>query len=295
MSIPEDYFKAGRIASKVRNEIRERVRVGMSYLEIAETVENMTRSNGGEPAFPCNICPDRVAAHYTPVLNDEKVVEKGVLLKIDMGVHVNGFLVDTATTISFNPEYDGIAMAAEHVLQEAVKAVREGVRAGDIGRIISSATSCWGFRTIRNLSGHMIEPYTIHAGFSIPNVWVAGTQELKTAQVYAIEPFLTLQEGSGLVVDSETRNIFSIIARKKTGDARLDEFLKDAWTQFRTLPFASRYFKDINQKELDNMISRLLKLKVLRSYPVLVEAKAMPVAQAEHTIAVSKDGAVILT
>ena len=130
----------------------------------------------------------------------------------------------------------------------------------------------------------MVEPYIVHAGFSIPNIWIPGTQELKAGQVYAIEPFLTFQSGAGLVVESETRNIYSLITRRKTDDRHLDEFVEHIWSRFRTLPFTSRYFPETTPAMLNVMLDKLIQLKVLRSYPVLVEAKGKPVAQAEHTI-----------
>ena len=103
MSIPDEYFKAGSIASEIRAEIRRMVHVGSRLLDICSGVEDMIRDRGGEPAFPCNVCVNSVAAHYTSMKDDTSVVEDGDLVKVDFGVHVNGYLVDTAMTISFNP------------------------------------------------------------------------------------------------------------------------------------------------------------------------------------------------
>ena len=295
MEIPEEYFKAGEIARRVREEVRGWLRVGLNLLEIAERVEASIHAKGGEPAFPCNICVDSVAAHYTPTLDDTDLIKEGSLVKVDLGVHVNGFIVDTAVTVSFNPEYDAMVRAAEDVLSEAIKASSKGVKVGEIGRVIASVASRWGYQTIKNLSGHMVEPYTIHAGVSIPNLWVSGTVALKSGQVYAIEPFITTPDGSGVVVESKECRIYSLISRRKTKERGLDDFIAKLWERFKSLPFTPRYFPDMDQSELKMTLEKLCRLKVLRAYPVLVEAKAKPVAQAEDTIAITDDEIIVLT
>ena len=73
MSI-EDYQKAGKIAAEVRDDARKRYHVGEMLLSICERVENMIRERGAEPAFPCNVSLNEVAAHYTAEPNDQNVV-----------------------------------------------------------------------------------------------------------------------------------------------------------------------------------------------------------------------------
>ncbi|MCX8191903.1 MAG: M24 family metallopeptidase, partial [Nitrososphaerales archaeon] len=186
--------------------------------------------------------------------------------------------------------------AVEEVLQEVIKVARAGVRVGELGRIVAEGAHKRGFKPISNLSGHSIEPYKIHAGLSIPNVWVPSSSSLKLGSIYAIEPFLTTMDGAGVVVNGSTTNIYSLITRKKTDDKELNAFIDTIWAKWRTLPFTPRYFKDtVNKKDLDSMLSRLVKLKVLRAYPILIEANGRCVVQAEHTIMPTESGVIILT
>ena len=104
----------------------------------------------------------------------DEIVTDGDLVTIDLGVHINGYIADTATTISYNSDYDVLNQAAKETLNAAIKKVKRDVSAGEIGRVISETAERWGFRPISNLTGHSTDQYTIHAGVSIPNVWVPG-------------------------------------------------------------------------------------------------------------------------
>lgn len=294
--MPSEYLTAGRIAAEVREDIRRRVGVGMSFVEICEAVEASVRGKGAEPAFPCNVCVNGVAAHYTAEIDDRHVVRDGDVVKIDVGVHISGYIADTATTLSFNPEYEPMVQAVEEVLAEAVKQVRAGVRTGDIGKIISAGAARRGYRPITNLSGHLIEPYQIHAGVSVPNVWAPGTPVLRSGAVYAVEPFLTEPTGAGLVADGGERNIFSLLSRRRTGERELDAFVEAVWRQRHTLPFAARFFvEEFAPSKLEMILARLLRLKMIRAYPVLVERTGKYVVQAEHTVVPVGNGVVVLT
>ncbi len=296
MSVPEQYFRAGQIAANVRNDIERRVKIGDSLLRIANTVEDLIRSKGGEPAFPCNVCLNEVAAHFTPFFDDQQVVSEGDLLKIDVGVHVDGFIADTATSVSFNPKYDDLVEATRTALREAVKSLRRDIKAGEIGEVISSVARRWGFKPIANLSGHMLDRFSVHAGISIPNVWVSSTQRLKSGTAYAIEPFFTTQDGAGHVIEGQSRTIFSFLGRKRTGDREIDGMVEIIWSRYRTLPFSARWLVDsFERNRVREILERLVKLKILRTYPILVEAKGGYVAQAEHTVALTENGFRMLT
>lgn len=295
MSI-EDYQKAGKIAAEVREDSRKRYHVGETLLSICERVENMIRERGAEPAFPCNVSLNEIAAHYTAEPNDETVVKDGDVLKIDIGAHVNGYIADTAVTVCYNPEYDSLVKATETALQEAVKIVRANMKASEVGKVVEDVAKKTGFKPIHNLSGHSLAQYTIHAGRSIPNIWTIGTFSLLPNQAYAIEPFFTTRDGSGVVHNGKIKNIHAIKTRKKTGDKNADELLNYLWNRFKTLPFTLRWvLKDYEEKEARQMLEFLIKKKLVHSYPVLIESNDRFVAQAEHTLIPTDNGVLIIT
>lgn len=294
--VREEYRTAGRITAEVREVVRKNVKPGMRYVEVCDLVENDIAARGGHPAFPTGIGVNEVTAHYSPQEGDESMVRNGDLVKVDFGVHVDGYLTDTAVTLAFGPEHALLLEAADATLKAAVASARREVRVGEIGKVIRREATRLGFKTIENLTGHTVERYTVHAGKSIPNLYVSGMQPLKKGDVFAIEPFLTASSAAGYVVDGPSVTIFSVVARKRTGSEEADRFAEAVWQERKTLPFTPRwYVKRFGAKEVDKWLKHLVAKKVVRHYPTLVEASRMPVAQFEHTMSLDDDGLVVLT
>ncbi|MDV3277818.1 MAG: type II methionyl aminopeptidase [Nitrososphaerales archaeon] len=296
MTTPEQYRTSGRITRGVRDVVMESAKPGLGYVDICELVEREIVSRGGAPAFPTGIGVNHVTAHYAPQEDDESVFGEGDLLKVDFGVHVEGYVTDTSVTLTFNPEYELLAEATRSALSAAVETVKKDQRVGEIGRAILREANRFGFKTIQNLTGHTVERYVVHAGKSIPNLYVPNMPSLKKGEVFAIEPFLTLSSAAGYVVDTASVTIYSLAVRKITGVKGLDEFVSRIWEERKTLPFTPRwYVAEYGRGKLDGILKELVRRKVVRSYPILVEASRKPVAQFEHTMALEDDGLVVLT
>ena len=237
-----------------------------------------------------------MTAHYAPQEGDQSVVRDEDLVKVDFGVHVDGYVTDTSVSVTFNPEFNLMLEATERALEAAIATARRDVRTGEIGREIHREAARFGFKTIENLTGHTVDRYVVHAGKSIPNLYLPGMQSLKQGDVFAIEPFLTLGTAAGYVVDTPSQTIFSVVARKKTGTPELDAFADKVWTERKTLPFTPRwYLSEFGKGKISGIITRLVAKRVLRAYPTLVEASGKPVAQFENTMALDEDGLVVLT
>ena len=285
MDFLECYRKAGKIASAVRENAREKNHIGSTMFKICEEIEIEIRKKGAEPAFPVNVSLNEIAAHYTAEPNDPIPVKDGDILKIDIGVHVDGYIADTAVTVCYNPEFESMVKCSEIALNEALKIAKTGVKSSDIGKVIESSIIKGGFIPIKNLSGHSLEQYTIHAGKSIPNIDTFGSFRLETNHIYAIEPFVTVKNGLGIVHEGKIANIFAIVSRKPTKEKETDEFLNELWNRFRSLPFALRWLLDSHEeKKARDLLEKLKKRKKVHAYPVLIEGKGMTVAQSEHTI-----------
>lgn len=280
----KDYINAGKIAAEVRENARKKNWVGKTVFEICEEIESEIIKRGAKCAFPVNTSLNEVAAHYTAEPDDQKTILETDLVKIDLGVQINGYIADTAVTVCYDPRYDSLVNAAEDALQNAMSMIKIGVKASDIGRIIEKTIRQLGFKPIVNLSGHSLDQYTIHAGKSIPNIWSIGSFSLSGNTAYACEPFVTLEKGLGIVREGKIKNIFSLVSRKKTKNSESDEMLDFIWENFNQLPFTLRWFlKKWEERKARELLEFLIKKKVVKAYPVLLEAKAQPVAQAEHT------------
>jgi len=294
----ENYIRAGRIAAKVREKMREIVREGMPLIDICEIAENMIREMGGNPAFPCNVSVNEIAAHYTSPPNSTIVVPEGSIVKIDIGVHINGYIADTATTICFNPEYENMIHAAERALETAIKVTRPGILISKISSEIQEVIERYGFKPVYNLCGHEIGRYQVHAGKSIPNVSHLSIERIRPGRVYAIEPFVTFKSAAGKVEDGAEKYIFRLIKTKcSLKNVEAKNLLRIIEDNFKTLPFAERWLDKIcgYNESYRRAFLELLSSKCLMAYPVFIEVSRKPVAQAEHTIYVGEKDIIVLT
>ena len=292
----QDYINAGKIAAQVRESTRKKYHVGSTLYEICESIEKEIIQKGGKPAFPVNTSLNEVAAHYTAEPNDQRTILETDLVKIDLGVQINGYIADTAVTVCYDPKFDFLIQAAEAALKDAISMIRAGVKSSDVGKTIENTVKQMGGIPISNLSGHSLEQYTIHAGKSIPNIWSVGSFSFLSTEAYACEPFVTTPDGLGFVREGKTRNIFSLVSRKRTKDAEADKLIDYIWKKFNMLPFALRWLvPDWDEKSARNLLEKLVKIKSIRSYPILVEANGQRVAQAEHTFIPQEDGIMITT
>jgi len=295
----DKYRSAGRILAEVREEAVGLVKEGNLLLEVAEFVENRVREKGGEPAFPCNISRNEEAAHATPSGDDKTVFGNADLVKLDLGVHVDGFIADSAVTVDLSGggENEGLVRAAEAALNEALKIIRDGVSTVEISEIIENTVRERGYKPIVNLTGHGLARYNSHAPPTIPNVKYehGGGAVLREYDIVAIEPFATDARGAGKVVEGGggrgSAEIFSLL-RPRPVRVREAKRLLETVKKYRGLPFAKRW---LPRERLDLALRTLKNAGMLREYPVLREEEKGLVSQAEHTVIVRWDGCEVTT
>lgn len=290
--ILEKYRQAGRIAKKVREEGIKMIKPGVKLLEVAEGVEKMIKDMGAEPAFPVNISINNVAAHFSPRFKDDHLEFRvGDVVKLDVGVHVDGYIADTAETVEVESDrYYDLILSSKRALEKVIEMVKPSVYVGELGKVISDTINSMGFKPIRNLSGHSLERYNLHAGISVPNIPTTERVSLKEGMVLAIEPFSST--GSGYVKSKGWSNIYRYIRSPLARDLKLKILATRIKKRFGTLPFADRWFS----REFPNMqteLHRLISLRCVYHYPRLVDDGI--VSQHEHTIIVTKDGCEVIT
>ncbi|MGI0150426.1 MAG: M24 family metallopeptidase, partial [Thermoplasmata archaeon] len=184
---------AGRIAAEARDLGVRRAVPGVGRRELAEAIEGLIRDRGAEPAFPANVSRNVEAAHYTPAPEDEETLRAGDLVKIDVGAHLDGALSDTAITVEVGGGalHENLRRAVEEALAAAIEEVRPGVPVDALSRAIEGAIHRRGLKPVRNLTGHSLERYLLHAGKAIPNVAGLSSDRLEAGEMIAIEPFAT--------------------------------------------------------------------------------------------------------
>ena len=289
--IIDKILKAGKIAQELRRYAREIVLKDRNLYEIAVLIDDKISELGAKPAFPVNLSMNEIAAHYTPSYGDTGLAHG--LLKIDIGIQVDGYIADTAFSVDLDglEENKKLIEAAESAVSVSEFAIDK--RLTEIGASISKTITAKGFNPIVNLSGHSIERFVIHAGWTVPN-YDSGQKDVLEEGLYATEPFVT--NGHGRVRDGKPSGIYRI--NSDSGAVR-DRFAREVlnWIadEFKTLPFASRWiWKKFGARGL-LALKQLEQVGLLYQYPQLVEVSGGKVAQAEHTVLLANDKKYITT
>ncbi|TFG08932.1 type II methionyl aminopeptidase [Candidatus Thorarchaeota archaeon] len=286
--------KAGKVAARVLQEICELVEPGKKVISICTEAEKRIIKLGAKPAFPCNVSINHVAAHYTAPKNDRTVIPEFGLVKIDVGAHVDGYIADTARTVDIDGSLEGMVAATDDALDEAIKAIQPGMKVSEIGEVIEQVIEAYGLRPVKELTGHNLKRFKLHGGKKIPNAKNRDSTRIEQGEYYAIEPFAT----SGRSID-ESKNVYifaNSTADRPVDDAVTEKLRKYLRKKYGPFPFASRWVGSASDNiDITSEFRNLLKEKAIRGYPVLVEKKERPVSQSEHSIFVSKDGAILLT
>jgi methionyl aminopeptidase len=284
----EKYRNAGDIAAKILRRGAKEIREGVSYLEVVESVEVQVGEEGASLAFPLNLSLNEDAAHDTASTGDTRVFSRGDVAKLDLGVQVDGYIADTAITIDLGNN-SLLLEASEKALDAAIKTVRPGITAGELGAAVQKEIEYRGYRPIANLTGHGLDRYILHRSPTIPNIGVNGGVVLEEGMVFAIEPFATT--GSGHVGEKTRKEIYSQISQKPVRTPVARNILNTV-KERRGLPFARRWLSEIKP---DVALSSLVRLQILHVYPVLSDILGSLVSQHEHTVIVTDEGCIVTT
>src|SRR3989442_3608936 len=233
----ESFHKAGSMVLKLRGEVPSLVRPGRPALEICEVVQARLRAVGRKPAFAVGIGINDVAAHYPSPRGDKLAIPASSIVKVDFGIHLKGYVTDTAVSVCLEPAYEPLVHAADEALTNAIHAFRPGVKLSEVGRIIQSTIARYGYRPIRNLTGHSIDRYSVHAGKSVPNVGEFNGTRIIEGEVYAIEPFVTFADAKGSVRDDSHAYIYRFVKTKGVRKEHRTKFLSSLMERLQHLPF----------------------------------------------------------
>ncbi len=291
----DNWKKAGRIAAQALEYAASLVKVGASLLEVTEKAEYKISQLGGKPAFPVQISLNEIAAHYCAKQDDETKFKEGDIVKIDIGVEVDGCIGDNATTIYLGQEEEikKLVNASKEALVVAIKTAKAGAKLREIGKAIEQEITKYGFQPIRNLSGHGLALYDIHTYPNIPNYDNNDETQLEEGMILAIEPFAT--NGSGFVKEMADAEVVQQIQKKPVRSMFAREILKEI-QPLNGLPFCMRWlYKKHHKGKVDFALREMDKLDMIRLYPPLPDSQNGLVTQFEHTILVTKDGCEVLT
>ncbi|XP_022805090.1 methionine aminopeptidase 2-like [Stylophora pistillata] len=245
-------------------------------------------------AFPTGCSLNHCAAHYTPNAGDKTVLRYDDVCKIDFGTHVNGRIIDCAFTVSFNPKYDNLLAAVKDATNTGIREAGIDVRLCDVGEAIQEVMESYEVeldgktyqvKPIRNLNGHSVAPYRIHAGKTVPIVKGGEAIKMEENEFFAIETFGST--GKGMVHDdmdcSHYMKNFEV-GHVPLRVPRAKQLLNVINENFGTLAFCRRWLDRLGQTKYLLALKNLCDAGVVDSYPPLCDIKGCYTAQFEHTI-----------
>ncbi|MCJ1289754.1 Methionine aminopeptidase 2 [Xylographa carneopallida] len=299
-----DYRQGAEIHRQVRQWAQKNIKPGQTLTEIAEGIEDgvraLTGHNGleegdnikGGIGFPTGLNLNHIAAHYSPNAGNKTVLQYGDVMKVDFGVHVNGWIVDSAWTLTFDPVYDNLLAAVRDGTNTGIREAGIDVRMSDIGAAIQEAMESYEVelngqtypvKCIRNLNGHDIVQYSIHGGKSVPIVKGGDQTKMEEGEVFAIETFGST--GKGYVRDDLETSHYAKKPEAPNVSLRVSSartLLNVINKNFGTLPFCRRYLDRLGQDKYLLGLNNLVSSGIVEAYPPLVDIKGSYTAQFEH-------------
>jgi len=287
----EKIKQAGKITAQVRDYGASLIKKDASMVEVLDKVEEKIKELGGKPAFPAQISCNHLAAHYCPE-EDDKTKLTDQLVSLDVGVHVDGFIGDTAVTVDLSGKNEDLIKAAGEALDDALKILKVGTTLGEIGKAIQNAIQKYNFAPVRNLSGHSLGKYEIHTKPSFPNFDNNDQTKVEKGMLFAIEPFAST--GAGIVQNSGIATVFELKQKKPVRNPITRQVLKEIET-YENLPFTTRWLTRKFGAKAKFALKEMEQLDMLILHPPLADQNKGLVSQAEHTVLVDDDGNVIIT
>ena len=292
----EKYRLAGKIAAEILNKVKEETKPGKKVLDLCLLADKLIEESEAEPAFPINISINNQAAHYTAFIDDESVIPENSVVKLDLGVHVDGFIADHAVTISFNKEYDKMVKVSEDAVKMVIDLMRPNTGTKNVGALIEEFVKEKGYKVVRNLTGHSLSRYDLHSEKILQTTGTGKDYKIEENDVFAVEIFVT--DGTGEVHADVTKiSIYKVLPlRVKLRLPESRRIRTIGLKKYHGLPMAERWLVgELKIGEIRMGYRELERSGVLETYPVLVEEPGAMVAQAEHTVIVHNKEAEITT
>ena len=311
-----DYRKAAIIHKLIRAELKSKVRESVLFTDITkyanELVEKYCKPICNEMsgyAFPLGISVNEVIAHDTANIGDTRYFKDNDVVKLDLGIHVNGSIVDSAFTmiVGDNNFYLPLLEASKDATYTGIALSGVDARLYEISEMISEVISSYELedgteiKPIFGLGGHNILPYKVHGEKLILSVPHKTQKKLKMNEneVYAIETYASTGTGkpnqnniakcNHFLIDDNIKNNFSQLRGKEKNN----DLLKWITKKNNNLPFTQEWCSHINN--YDNHINYYIQKKGIVAFPPLLDKVGSKTSQFEHTIHIKDSGIEILS
>ena len=323
-------INAGKIHEDVNNYIRTILKPNIDLLTLANNIENkiknLTNYNQNEPldygiAFPTGLSINNCVAHWTPKINNKKILLENDVIKIDYGIHIEGSIIDSAFTHTFNSKYDKLLESSKTSTDIAIKLCRPDMLLSEIGKEIEENMYSYEIelnnkintiKPVKSLCGHSINKYKIHGEKIIPNIYLKDyDKRINAEEFYAVETFATTGTGETYEdINDCSHYMINYTNNFKKCDIpnNSQNMYKFINKYFNTLAFCDRWIigkllkknnknnEILIEKNLNKYLNNLNKSKIINMYPPIYDTdKKSYSAQFEETIYINETKTIILS
>ena len=314
-----DWISLGKVHDKICNEVINWIIKNKSYPIFYEKlynfIENRIKHHKMKMAFPVGISKNNVAAHDTALPEDNRqFVASQDYVKIDIGIHQKGYIIDSAFT--WSPEFLGesIPIQNKNCIQSTKEAVKHMIKmcrpntyiydiAHSAEEIIQSYEDVY---PIPELTGHTLERWKIHGNRLIPSstklkTYFENKPRIQCGDVCAIEVFTTNSTKPIFMGNLYESNHFMM----KSPQKGIPHTVKDYTRQFLStvqkdyslkLPFTQKYvFTQYDRSMWKNIVQDCYQNQLISVYPPVYTENDCIVAQTEDTILVTPKKTISLT
>ena len=311
-----DMRKSADVHRSVRKYAQENLlKPGIKLIDICNGIENkIVELFGGNNkdcgiGFPVGLSINNIAAHDSANPNDNRVLQYGDVCKVDFGTHVNGWITDSAFTVAFDPKFKPLLNASKDGTWTGIKLAGPDARINEISEGIQEIIESYEIeldgkiypiQAIKNLGGHNIKPYKIHADKLVLCAPDKNQEDIKmdVGECFAIETFAST--GLGFVNNefSMKCNHYmknynpSFVDLKFNTSKKLLNYINKSRS---TLPFCTRWINNNHNSRYETSLSELVNKGIVEMYPPLVDESNSYTSQLEHTIYLHEYGKEILS
>jgi len=299
---------ANQALSKVVAECRPTVRIAELCLlgdrlitEALGTVFNKDKKMDKGIAFPTSISRNNVVGHFCPPLSDLSVLEEGDVVKIDLGVQIDGFTAVAGHTtiatadpaVAVSGRRADVVCAAHFAAEAALRLLRPGRKNTEVTEAIAKIADSFKCQPVEGVVSHQMKRFIIDANKTIANRAPTPGQPssgpavsevtFEEGEVYAIDIVMTT--GEGKVSEGEVKTTIFKRAVDHTYSLKLKaarSLLSEATKRFSTYPFTIRNIT-LDERQVKLGLTECLKHQLLEPYPVLFEKDGEFVAQMKFT------------
>ncbi|CAO4374641.1 unnamed protein product [Caenorhabditis nigoni] len=309
------YQVAAEITNAVLKEVIANIKEGAVVGDLCDIGDKMILERTGKLykkeknftkgiAMPTCISVDNVICHFTPLKSEAPVVLKnGQVVKIDLGVHIDGFIATAAHTVVVGASKDNkvtgkiadLLRGTYDGLEIAIRSLRPEASNTDVTRNIDKTAAEFGLTPIENMLSHQLERNEIEGEKKI--IQNSGEKQkgevekvtIDKHEAYAID--ILFSTGKGQPKDMDTRTTVykkneSVSYQLKMKASRV--FFSDVNKQHGPMPFSLRSFEEEVKAKMG--VVECEKYGLLTPYPVLYEKEGDFVAQFKATVLVMPNG-----